>query len=359
MGATNIIYIATFVQQTATVGVVVNPSGAGTVSGAATYCVGSNVQLTAIANSGWMFTGWSDGGGQTHSITVGATNITYIATFVQQTKIIRLSGNLVFGNVTTGKTAITTLIIANIGNTALKVSGISYPAGFTGSSWSGTIPAGGSQAVTVTFTPVAMTGYDGTVTVNCDSTSGSSIITVAGTGVTLPVVAKPTITPPAGTFTNTVAVTLRCTTPRATIRYTTNGIPPTSTSPIYKTALTLTNAVTLQAAAFKTKMATSAVASESFTILHISLAITPITLPAGTVKISYPAGVKLQATGGVPGYKWSWAAQTGSKVPTGLTLKAGVISGTPTKADTYHFIVKVTDSKKQVAMLPLTLTVNP
>jgi alpha-tubulin suppressor-like RCC1 family protein len=96
-------------------------------------------------------------------------------------RVIALSGSLAFGDVTVGATATRTLTIANSGNSALTVTGITYPAGFTGA-WSGTIPAGGSQAVTVTFAPTAVASYSGPVTVGGDQTSGANTTAVSGSG---------------------------------------------------------------------------------------------------------------------------------------------------------------------------------
>jgi len=73
--------------QTATITVQASPSNGGTVSGGGTFNVGSSQSITAGANSGWTFAGWSDGGAQTHSVTVPATNITYTATFTQNGSI--------------------------------------------------------------------------------------------------------------------------------------------------------------------------------------------------------------------------------------------------------------------------------
>ncbi len=101
------------------------------------------------------------------------------------TRIISLSGNLAFGSVTVGSTAQTTLTIYNTGNSTLTVSSISYPSGFSGN-WSGTIGAGGSQPVTVTFSPTSTIGYGGTVTVGSDCTSGVNTIAASGTGTPLP-----------------------------------------------------------------------------------------------------------------------------------------------------------------------------
>ena len=64
----------------------------------------------------------------------------------------------------------------------------------------------------------------------------------------------------------------------------------------------------------------------------------------------------LSAEGGASPYKWSLAR--GSVIPAGLSLsKAGVLSGTPTKAGTYSFGVKVKASGNS-ASATLTLVVG-
>ena len=100
-------------------------------------------------------------------------------------RIISLSGNLAYGTVAVGTTSQRLLTISNSGNSALQVSSISYPTGFTGV-WSGSIATGSSVNVTVTFAPTAATSYGGTVTVNSDKTSGTNTVTVSGTGTTAP-----------------------------------------------------------------------------------------------------------------------------------------------------------------------------
>ena len=101
------------------------------------------------------------------------------------TRIISLSGNLAFGNVTMGTTAQATLTISNTGNSPLTVSSITYPAGFSGA-FSGIIAAGGSTNLTVTFAPTALISYGGTVTVNSDATTGTATIAASGTGTPVP-----------------------------------------------------------------------------------------------------------------------------------------------------------------------------
>jgi alpha-tubulin suppressor-like RCC1 family protein len=80
-------------------------------------------------------------------------------------------------------------------------------------------------------------------------------------------VAKPVMNPTGGTFTTTepsVAVTTG--TSGATIRYTTNGVDPTSSDPIVSGNISVTQTLTLKARAFKSGMADSVVASEVYTL---------------------------------------------------------------------------------------------
>ena len=102
------------------------------------------------------------------------------------TRIMGLSGNLAFGNVTVNTTATSTLTISNSGNSTLTVNSISYPTGFSGNWSSGTIGAGASQNVTVTFAPTAATSYGGTITISANQTGGTPTIGISGAGVGAP-----------------------------------------------------------------------------------------------------------------------------------------------------------------------------
>ena len=99
-----------------------------------------------------------------------------------------------------------------------------------------------------------------------------------------------------------------------------------------------------------------------------SLTITSGAPPSGTVGTPYDgthsisgetfAGFPVSATGGTPGYNWTWAAAQGSSLPPGLNLSvvyvsggstrccvyALAIAGTPTAAGNYNVVVTVTDS---------------
>ncbi len=100
---------------------------------------------------------------------------------ILEDRAIFLSANLAFGSVVAGTTAQRTLTITNNGTSALTVSNISLPAGFSGN-WSGTIAASGSRNVTITFSPTALTTYGGNLSVSSDAVVGTNTIAVSGTG---------------------------------------------------------------------------------------------------------------------------------------------------------------------------------
>lgn len=67
-----------------TITVKASPAGGGTVSGSGNYDRGQQVQISAVAASGYKFVQWSDGDkNATRTITVGSSAMTYTATFEQ------------------------------------------------------------------------------------------------------------------------------------------------------------------------------------------------------------------------------------------------------------------------------------
>ncbi len=94
-----------------------------------------------------------------------------------------MSGTLAFGRTQVGKTVTAALRIANNGSGLLTVSGLTMPSGYSANWTSGTIAAGRSQDVGITFAPAAAQGYDGTLTVIADQTAGAATIGLSGTGL--------------------------------------------------------------------------------------------------------------------------------------------------------------------------------
>lgn len=101
-----------------------------------------------------------------------------------QTSVVGLavSGNFAFGNIAVGQSKTSTLTIQNSGNSPLNVSSIDYPVGFSGA-WSGSVAAGATQLVNVTFQPTQAQNYSGNLTVNSNKTSGNNTLAVSGVGV--------------------------------------------------------------------------------------------------------------------------------------------------------------------------------
>jgi len=82
--------------------------------------------------------------------------------------------------------------------------------------------------------------------------------------------------------------------------------------------------------------------------------ITTTTLPGGTVGTAYSQ--TLTATGDTP---ITWSRESGT-LPIGLTLStSGVISGTPTTANTSSFTIKATNAKGTGTKLLSIVIINP
>ena len=174
-----------------------NAGSGGTVSPSSGWIDGgTEVTIKATPAAGYAFLDWAASGAASYignsnpvSVTMNGPTIES-ASFAVVSKIISLWGNLAFGDVTVGGSNNLPLTISNSGNSTLTVSTINYPAGFNGS-WSGAIPAGGSNDVTVTFLPTQATNYGGNLTVVSDATGGGNTLAVSGAGVPL---ARPLLT---------------------------------------------------------------------------------------------------------------------------------------------------------------------
>lgn len=115
---------------------------------------------------------------------------------VSNQSVINVTGNMNFGDVPAGSSSTKTLIIANTGNVPMNISAVSCPPGFTGT-WNGTIDGGSSQNVNITFSPMAIQNYNGTISVESDATSGTSSVTCSGNGISSTTISTGSISPSA------------------------------------------------------------------------------------------------------------------------------------------------------------------
>ena len=86
-------YTANFQPQSGTtIRVTAMPTNAGTVSGGGSYPCGSQQTITAQANSGWRFGGWSDGSPEiSRTVKIPETAVTYTAYFQSLTDYVKIS----------------------------------------------------------------------------------------------------------------------------------------------------------------------------------------------------------------------------------------------------------------------------
>jgi hypothetical protein len=168
------------------------------------------------------------------------------------------------------------------GSAAAYTITVAPSGGFTGPV---TLSATGLPAgATASFSPASITTSGTstlTVTTSASTPAGSSNLAVSGTAgsltrsvspsptliVTLPQAAAPAFTPAPGSYVGSVNVSIASPTSGATIRYTTDGGVPTSTTgTVYTAPVTLSTSATLRAIAYMSGMTDSAVTSGSYTV---------------------------------------------------------------------------------------------
>lgn len=99
------------------------------------------------------------------------------------TRILGLTGTLAFGDVAVGSSAERTVTITNSGTAPLVVSGMTVSGGLSSmltASWtSGSVAPGTSQNVLVRVSPTSPGGFNGSLTVNGDQTSGVNTMPIS------------------------------------------------------------------------------------------------------------------------------------------------------------------------------------
>jgi hypothetical protein len=149
------------------------------------------------------------------------------------------------------------------GTVSLGVTGL--PGGATASFSPTTVNTSGNSTLTVTTgtsTPA------GTYSLFVTGTSGSLSHTISTSlAVNRPTVAAPTFTPAAGTYASAQSVNIASATSGSSIRYTTDGSTPTSTTgTLYGSPVAVTSSSTLKAIAYAPGMTDSAVSTAVYTI---------------------------------------------------------------------------------------------
>jgi hypothetical protein len=134
-------------------------------------------------------------------------------------------------------------------------------------------------------------------------------------------VATPVATPPAGTYTDVVAVALSTSTPDAIIRFTLNGATPTSSSPVYTGPITVAKtSTTIMARAWRSGITTSATRTASYTLKCAAPEFSP---PAGTYAVGQVVTLSTATSDALVRYTDDGADPTGASAvaggPIGLT----------------------------------------
>jgi uncharacterized repeat protein (TIGR03803 family) len=128
--------------------------------------------------------------------------------------------------------------------------------------------------------------------------------------INVSMVATPTFSPAAGTYTSAQSVTINDSTSGATIYYTTNGTTPTTSSTKYAGVITVSATETIEAIAVATGYTNSAVASATYTI-EIPTVATPTFSPAvGTYTSAQSVTINDGTSGAIVYYTTNGTAPT-------------------------------------------------
>jgi beta-lactam-binding protein with PASTA domain len=163
----------------------------------------------------------------------------------------------------------------------------------------GTVTTAGSSTVAsgdvISESPTAGTSVNSGSSVNLVVSTGSGQTTVA---------TMPFFSPVAGTYTSTQSVTITDATTGAAIYYTTNGTPPTASSTLYSSAITVSATETIEAIAVASGDTDSAVASADYIIVAaapgyaLSASPSSLTIKSGSTGSTV---ITLTPTGGFTG----------------------------------------------------------
>jgi hypothetical protein len=193
-----------------------------------------------------------------------------------------------------------------------------------------------------------------------DNADNRSQVVVSGGGGTTTITLSPTSLPSGtvGTAYGTTTITASGGTSPYTYAVTTGSLP---------TGLNLSSAGALSGTPSATGTysftvtatdASSHTGSQAYTVTinaAVTITVNPSSVPNGTVGASYSQTIT--ASGGTSPYTFTKSAGT---LPAGVSLTTGgVLSGTPTTANTYSFTIKATDSASHTGTRAYSVTVSP
>ena len=125
-------------------------------------------------------------------------------------------------------------------------------------------------------------------------------------------VASPTFNPAGGTYSSPQSVTVNCATSGATIRYTTDGSVPNSSSALYSSAIQVNSDTTIKAIAFKSGWADADVATSSYSI-QLSVVATPFfSIAGGTYYLPQNVSIGCATSGATIRYTTDGSTPTSS-----------------------------------------------
>jgi len=187
---------------------------------------------------------------------------------------------------------------------------------------SGSIAAGASCSINVTFSPTSVGAQNGTITLYAEGPNTiPSVIQLSGTGLQAPVVATPQISPPTGTYSNYQNVTITDTTPNAVICYTTtSGSTPAAsngsctTGTAYSGQFSMAAGTSIQAIATLAGSTNSALATATYTLQAAPPTLLP---PGGTYVGAQSVTLSTTTTGAQIWYT------TNGNTPTGTATVSG------------------------------------
>jgi hypothetical protein len=277
-------------------------------------------------------------GENTTGIAVDGSGNLYLTNEAGSTEVTKVDNadppTLSFANTVPGLTSVDspqTLTVGNLDNEPLKFSAVSYATDFpenssetTDCTASTSLLAGETCTLTIDFTPVTPFGGKSslllsesvTITTNTLNTSATpQAATVTGTEVQLgQVAATPVISPPTGTYNSVQMVYITDTTAGAVIHFTTDDTTPTTSSPKYVGAITVSATETIQAIAAAPGCSNSAVASATYTLI-LPAAIPAISPASGTYTSAQSVTITDTTTGAAIYYTNDGTTPTTNSTP--------------------------------------------